>query len=87
MRFPKMHIAASVVNRIMNAADDLVSPVSDVDVPVLPDTTAESNALNAALAQPIAPMAAPPGAAGNILDASLQGSDVALAPIVGDDQA
>lgn len=56
IRFPKHHIAKSVVSQILNVADGLVtssqsSPQSPI--PDVPATAGQSAALDDALAQPI----------------------------------
>lgn len=54
MRFPQIHIAESVVNRILNVADEL-EPVGQADInapPPVTDPTRQSAALDLALAQP-----------------------------------
>lgn len=57
IKFPKVHIATSVVNRILNVADglaDVASPLASVAVPDVPDTATQSAILdeNIANAQP-----------------------------------
>jgi hypothetical protein len=61
IRFPKMHIAKSTVNRILNIADEL-EPVT-IDTPSIPegDTASKSLQIDAALASPTPEVAAPPG--------------------------
>lgn len=58
IRFPRMHIAASVQNRILNMADNLAaqSPTGQRHMPQPPPI---GKALDMALAQPVGPMAAP----------------------------
>ena len=58
IKFPRMHIAASVVNRILNAADGLESaaPGRPVSPPDVPDTFLQGEQLDSALAAPIAPL-------------------------------
>lgn len=54
MRFPQIHIAESVVNRLLNMADDL-EPVSDVSLnapPPVVDPTRQSLQLDQALQEP-----------------------------------
>lgn len=67
IRFPKMHIAESVANRILNLADDMraggfMPPPEPVPPPELPGApTMEGAQLDQALATPPpADMAAPP---------------------------
>lgn len=64
IRFPRMHIATSVVNRILNAADELETAADrrnppataafrrEPPVPAVPDPTIEGAELDAALRQP-----------------------------------
>lgn len=72
IRFPKMHIATSVVNRILNAADDLEPPRAAPvpHAPAVPDPTAEGAAIDRALASPpgpVPPIDQAPGAARELL--------------------
>ena len=55
IKFPKMHIAESVVNRLMNLADDLPEPqaATAAPVPTVPNTALQSIDLDQALAQPV----------------------------------
>lgn len=55
MKFPKMHIATSVVNRILNVADGLPSgaPAMPAPEPRLPNTADQSALLDAKLEAPI----------------------------------
>lgn len=54
VKFPKVHIATSVVNRILNVADGLPAHASALSVPEpeIPDTGAQSLMLNEQLATP-----------------------------------
>jgi hypothetical protein len=61
IRFPRMHIAASVVNRILNVADDLPQRVDIGDrSPTSMETASEGVALDAKIQQPLAPVSAEP---------------------------
>lgn len=53
IRFPRMHIAESVVNRILNADDEL-GPAAPVTLPepTVADPTAAGVAIDAKLSQP-----------------------------------
>jgi hypothetical protein len=55
MKFPKLHIATSVVNRILNVADGLPSgaPAMPAPEPRLPNTSDQSALLDAKLESPI----------------------------------
>ncbi len=55
IKFPKYHIASSVVNRILNVADELGMP-SELEVrepPNVPDADAMGNAIDAAATTPV----------------------------------
>jgi len=62
IRFPRLHIAESVVNRILNAADELETRAEArqaapfAHVPPVPDPSMQGAALDAALATPPADM-------------------------------
>ena len=55
INFPRMHIANSVVNRILNVADGLegAAPNAATPEPPVPDTFIEGEQLDAALAAPV----------------------------------
>lgn len=78
MRFPKMHIAQSVTNRIMNLANS-VAPRIEVDraAPAVPDPSQMGVAIDQALAQPPGQMAAPEGAEAAVIGAALDGTSSA----------
>lgn len=65
IRFPKMHIASSVTNRLLNLADELEADgiasgsLVRASAPPIADTTMQSARLDAALSTPPAP-AVPP---------------------------
>ncbi len=67
MRFPKMHIAESVVNRIMNAAGAIP----------MPNIAAQGAAIDAAVRAPAAAVAPPAGSEPAMLAASLEGDSAA----------
>lgn len=56
LKFPTMHIADSVINRILNAADGIpvVAPTTPTQAPALPDTATQGAMIDAQLAQPVA---------------------------------
>lgn len=57
LRFPKMHIADSVVNRILNASDEIEVAVAPAMPPSIPADPAEQGAvIDEALQTPVAPM-------------------------------
>ena len=73
IRFPKMHVAASVSNRILNIADGLPPAIPEMTAPpVMPDIEAESDMLTQQLATPPGPDAElPPGTDGAIVNNAL----------------
>jgi hypothetical protein len=77
IRFPKQHIASSVVNRIMNVADELETDVlvRTSAPPMTTDPALQSAKLDIALDQPVAPT--PP-----IEDAPDPGASVAGKPLL-----
>jgi len=87
IRFPKMHIAASVSNRILNVADGLPAVLSEpVESPVLPDVGAQGQNLDAQLLTPAVPTELPAGADGAVVGAALSGDDMSIAaldPVIG----
>jgi len=87
IRFPKMHIATSVSNRILNIADGLPSAVPEISpVPVLPDVTTQGQVLDAKLITPPEQTELPAGADGDVVAAALSGeslTDAAIAPVLG----
>lgn len=87
IRFPKIHIATSVANHILNIADGL-PPIAPEPVapPVMPDIGGQGAALDAQLATPSAPTELPAGADGAVVDAALNGESLispAVAPVLG----
>jgi hypothetical protein len=65
IKFPKMHIAASVVNRILNVRDDMTNGRQTLDIPTgtrapdVPDPQRLGVGIEEAIATPAAPL---PGA-------------------------
>lgn len=64
IRFPKMHVAKSTVNRILNVADELdrqeiTKP--DISIPSLPQPDPSGDAIEVAVNTPPEPVSAPPG--------------------------
>ena len=87
IRFPKMHIAQSTANRILNVAAGLPSgaPPAPMIPPVLPDVASQDQVLTAQLETPPAPAELPAGADGEVVRASLLGDDLgaaAVAPLI-----
>jgi len=66
IRFPKVNIASSVVNRILNINDEInrgqaqAQAASRENSPTVPDTSQTGPALEKALYSPPAPVDAPP---------------------------
>lgn len=87
IRFPRMHIAASVTNRILNVADGIPSAApAAIAPPAMPDVATQGAVLDAQLATPPVPTELPAGADGAVVGAVLGGEDLAtasLAPILG----
>lgn len=83
MKFPKMHIAASVVNRILNAKDEIEAgrmtsePTEPTIPPSVPDPAMEGAQLDLNLAQPTPPMAGPEIAEEDLTSTVLAGDDLA----------
>lgn len=64
IRFPKMHVAKSTVNRILNVADEINAgrmAAATIDIPSLPSEDPKGKALDIATNTPVDPVAAPPG--------------------------
>lgn len=66
IRFPRMHIAESALNRILNLRDELAeetpppaAPAAPVAAPTAPDPALQGIELDAALAAPTPPVDAP----------------------------
>ena len=77
MRFPKYHLATSVVNRIMNVANRVQAmPVPD-KAPNIPNPTAQGQALDKALATPPQPVPAPAGSEEVVAMENMQGGNAA----------
>ena len=87
IRFPKMHIAESVSNRILNIADGLPSATPILTPPPqLPDVGAQGDLLNAQLNTPLPPTELPAGTDGAVVDAALNGESLvspAIEPALG----
>lgn len=59
--FPKVHIAQSAINRILNAIDGEPSfALTDMQPPIPPDPTVEGASLDNTLTQPVAGADVPP---------------------------
>lgn len=77
MRFPHIHLATSVVNRIKNLALDIET--TPATPPQLPDVAAQGARLDQALAQPPQAAPAPPGSDTEAVGAVLDGGTAAEA--------
>lgn len=64
IKFPKLHIAQSVYNRILNAADEInageVEEAGAIAAPSLPEAAASGQAIDIKLATPPPDVSAPP---------------------------
>lgn len=87
IRFPRINIATSTVNRILNVADGIPSPVPSVVVPpALPDVALQGAQLDAQLQTPSATTELPAGTDGAVVGAALTGdslTDAAILPTLG----
>ena len=82
IRFPRIHLAESVSNRILNIADGVPSsPVLPMAPPIQPDVPAQGAVLDAQLQTPPVPTELPEGADGAVLSSALVGDDLSLAAI------
>lgn len=77
LRFPRMHVAQSVVNRIINTAQgvqqNMLPPPS---IPSMPDVAGQGAALDQAMQTPPQGAALPPGGEGAIVQSTLEGADM-----------
>lgn len=77
MRFPRIHLATSTVNRIMNLTRDMkVTPTSP---PLLPAVAVQGAQLDQALAQPVQAVPAPAGTDTDAIASTLEGGTAAEA--------
>lgn len=82
IRFPRLHVAASVTNRILNVADGIPNGnPRAVAPPALPDVPLEGAVLDAKLNTPPAPAELPEGGEGALLGAALSGDDLGAAAV------
>lgn len=64
IRFPKMHIAKSTVNRILNASDEIdrdIRPDPSLNIPSIPVGDPSGKIIERATTTPVDPVSAPPG--------------------------
>ncbi len=82
IRFPKMHLAASVSNRILNLADGLPTPAVEPTLPpIQPDVPLQGAVLDTQLATPPVPAELPAGADGAVMGAALGAEDMSIAAL------
>lgn len=80
IRFPRMHIAQSVENRIKNLFADMAPPdLPPPHVPNVPDASLAGAVVDAGVTTPMAPMAAPVDAEATALAENLEGGSAASA--------
>lgn len=80
MRFPKLHIASSVVNRILDLADQEMLTARESEAPAIPtDATQQGEALDQVLSQPVPAVPAPVGSQDEALLNMQQGGSAAEA--------
>lgn len=77
MRFPRIHIATSVQNRILNMADSIAPDASPQPAPLIPDASKTGAAIDAAVTTPPPVMAAPADADAITAAAALEGTSPA----------
>ena len=80
IRFPRMHIAQSVANRILNVANGVGQ--SNKAPPSLPEPLPMGQALDQALTTPPQPMAMPDGGEDAMTTAAMEGTSPAAAAAV-----
>ena len=76
MRFPRVHIAESVINRILDAAEGIETNPILRPPPPMPDVQAQSDALDEALQTPPQPTGMPAGGEGALAQAVLDSEDL-----------
>jgi hypothetical protein len=84
IKFPKLHIAESVLNRVFNTLDgELESFNPPMDAPVVPDPTAEGAAVDQQASTIPAPASAPPGQEQAVDDGAMASSLTGGSPLDG----
>lgn len=82
--FPKVHIAQSVLNRILNAIEGEPSfALTDMQPPIPPDPTVEGVALDSNLEKPASPVAVPPEAEAAANEGMVENSAMGGSPFDG----
>lgn len=77
MRFPRIHVATSVRNHILNAADNIPPVVRVTPAPNIPNGAQAGAAIDAAVSTPLATMAAPMDADAIAVGSTLEGGSSA----------
>lgn len=77
IRFPRMHIATSVQNRILNAADNIAAAYEELPAPDIPDARKAGQAIDQALSQPVPAIPAPEDSSEAVVTGSVQGETAA----------
>ena len=77
LRFPRMHIAASVQNRILNVLDQLPPIASELPAPNVPDPSELGAQLDQAVTTPPPAIPAPDDSTEAIASAAVQGETAA----------
>lgn len=77
MRFPRYHLATSVVNRILNIADRVQAIPMPSAPPAMPEVQQQGEQLDKALSTPPAAVPAPEGLAGPAAVEAAQGGSAA----------
>jgi len=80
-RYPRLHVAESTVNRILNVAAQVPQPVSVTVPPAMPDVALQGAELDAKMKAPPAPAAMPAEADGAVQSAALSGADPVQAAV------
>jgi len=86
--FPKMHIAQSVINRVVNALNDKESPIglSAVEMaqpPVVPNPAPEGVQIDQGTMTPAPPATAPPDVNPDVVTSSALGESPLAGALVG----
>ncbi len=82
IKFPKMHIAQSTVNRILNTAKGIESEFPPIESrPGSMNTILQSELLNTQLHKPTETAPAPDGAEATVTQAALEGDDLVNAAV------
>ena len=84
IKFPQLHIAESVLNRVFNTLEgELQSFNPPMEAPLVPDPAAEGVAIEEQTATPPAPAAAPPGQEQAVEDGAMASSLTGGSPLDG----